>query len=209
MRKRSRGTSPICTRAATIHARGATSPRPSEPLRRSASATTARSPGSRAAELAEAIDERERIESDRSTRVPTTRTSASHEHGRPGARRARRASSRRRAPRSRRSCSSSGSRGPSSRTTPPRRCSPTPALEHWRHWLAVAAQVPAVPAHRAGGEDRHREVRLRRQRLVAAVLGAPRRDAGRRSTARRSRSKRRCRGSTRPIATRGATRPRR
>ena len=52
------------------------------------------------------------------------------------------------------------------------------ALDDWRHHLRVAAQVPAVPALRAGGEDRHREDRLGRRGVVAALRGAARRAPG-------------------------------
>ncbi len=61
-RKRSRGTSPISTRRSTTHASTRTSHRPRPTPRRSASATTARSPSSTRASLAEAVSEHERIE---------------------------------------------------------------------------------------------------------------------------------------------------
>ena len=90
----------------------------------------------------------------------------------------------RRRPPSRRSSSSSRSSGPRSTTTSREALLADPALDHWRHHLAVAAQVPPVPPLRARGEDRHREDRLRRLGLVAALRGAARRAARRRSTAR-------------------------
>ena len=64
-----------------------------------------------------------------------------------------------------------------------------PALDHWRHCARLAPQVPAVPAQRAGGEDPHREDRLRRLGLVAALRGAARRAPRRRSTARSRRAR--------------------
>ena len=103
----------------------------------------------------------------------------------PPAARSSRSWARRRAA-SRRSSSSSGSSGPRSRTTRPTALLEDPALDHWRHWLARAAHVPPVPADRAGGEDHHREGRLRRLRLVAALRGAARRASASTSTARTS-----------------------
>ena len=185
--------------------RGRGAPRP-----RSATATTARSrpspPPSSPRRSTSASGSR------RSRRAPsTTRTCASpRTWPTPPAARSSRSSARR--PRaSRRSSSSSASSGPRSTTSPADGAARRPGARPLAPLALGAARVPALPAHRAGGEDHHREGRLGRLRLVAALRGGARRASASTSRARRSpsRSRRRWRSSTRPTATCGAAPPRR
>ena len=90
----------------------------------------------------------------------------------------------------------------------PTRCSRATELEQLAPLAPHDPQVPAVRPHRARGEDPHREVRLRVQRLGPAVRRAPRRDQGRPRRGGDRRSRRRCRSSTRPTATCGDAPPR-
>ena len=73
-----------------------------------------------------------------------------------------------------------------------------------------AARVPPLPAHRAGGEDHHREGRLRASPRGPGSTRKCSAASASRSKARRSRSRssRRWRSSTRPTVTCGGRQPR-
>ena len=127
-----------------------------------------------AAELADAITEYERIEAIGDARPLLRAHELLHQHGRPRPRRARREARREgreprdaaallraRVGRDRRRHGRDAARGSGARPLAP---------------LALgAARVPSLPADRARGEDPHREGRLRRLGVVAALRGGARR----------------------------------
>ena len=158
--------------------------------------------------LAEAVAEHERIESAVVRPLTYAHLVFATNMADPRAARSSRGSARRR-PRSRRSSSSSRSNGPPRRTTSPSALLADPALDHWRHHLALAAQVPArtsSPSRRSGSSRRRPSPASRRGR--GSTRSSSARSASR-STARRCRSRRRWRGCTTRTATRGARLPRR
>ena len=174
------GTSPPCSRAATTHASSRTCRRRTLLLLRRLSERYYRQGrrAERGAELAEAIDERERITSIFTPARSTTRTSDSRRTWQ--TRRAVRCSrdSPRRARRSTRSSCSSGSRSERSMTAA-EALHADPALERWQYWLRSVPEVLPLHPDRARGEDHHREVGLRLECLGSPVRRASRSGPGR------------------------------